>query len=127
MRIGQKRAFHGMGKAPRPARDYLPRAIGRVAHGEDVFRTGRIVDRITLSSSGAQQDMSQRHVVSFLGWRGIGANQAANLFSSWIMRNWNVATENLSLARGINLTAKPGNRVTFSRMKYVSDFSDWGC
>src|SRR5204862_6046320 len=67
MRVGHKLAFHGMGNAPLPARDYPPRAIGRVANGEDVFCAGRIVDGVTLSSSGAQQDMSQRHVVSCLG------------------------------------------------------------
>src|SRR6267143_1134333 len=125
MRIGDKLAFHGMGKAPPPARDYLPRTIGRVAHGEDVFRTGRIVDRITFSSSGAQQDMSQRHVVSFLGWREIGTHQAANFFSSWIMSDRSGETEILSLVRDVKLPAEPRNRVTFAQKKSVSEFRVW--
>src|SRR6202521_1035099 len=125
MRIAQNLAFHGTGKAPLAARDYLPRSTRRGAYRKGVFRAGKIVDRITFPSTGAQHDVPQGHVVPFFGWREVRAHQAANFFSSWIMSNRGGEPKILSLITDIKLPAEPRNRVAFAQQKSVAEFRVW--
>ena len=123
MSIGQQLALYGMGKAPLAARDGLPRPLGHIAHSQNVFRAGRIVGRIALSTACSQHDVPQRHVIYSLRWRKISTHQSANFLASRIMSDRSRKPQFLSFLREIKLPAQPRNRVPFAQQKSVSQLA----
>jgi len=123
MRIGHQFALHGMGKAPFAARDGLPEALGRIAHGKNVLGAGGIVDRIAFPSARSKHDVSQWHVVYFLRWREIRTHQPANFLASRIMSDRGGKPHFLSFLREIKLPAQPRDRVSFAQQETVPEFA----
>src|ERR1700676_445583 len=122
MRIGREFAIQRMGETPLGARNRLARAIRRIAHRQNIFRTGGIIDRIAFSAGWSEERVTERHVFHFLRGCKIRTHETMNLFSSGIVGNRSKEPEVFSVVGDVEFPADPGNRVAFAHKKAVTEF-----
>src|SRR5690349_3956506 len=122
MEIRDKLAIHRVGKTPLRARNYPSRILRGVAHRQNIFGAGWIIDRITFSARGAEKKMTKRHVIDSLRGGEIRTHEATNGLTTRLMSDRRKKPQAISSFGDVEFPTDPSDGVALAHKEAIAEF-----